>query len=640
MGVFVSETQLVLHCEHALSTCVDNHSQCMHQTAGGRNCSTCMVTAIMAAKQGQLRFNLVDARRTNTKTFKALLKQKVKEVKGDNRFYIGKTYVDTKKRPTRFDKRNPETWDLKGIRDRKNDHIKNKSYSHVVVIGIITKSNKPKRYRNSLERYALSLEQALIHRFSYGRKILLTNRTSGTGRECKKKHRGYLIYVAIGNKKQPAGVDRPPHMEGKYSVPQYGDDTEVEVTRKGNQEGTRDKMGKNTPRPEHFVELNNNRKRLLPNSQYEECSLNQKRIHLEADISLGTLPILNRSKLVRNINGNKIPENILPRDEQLHDQCRKPSLQVPSTKCRQQKLKQRGSKRKKSASNGILLEVNKRSPKIWINTSNGEFNHRTSHTMSPHRKDVTQLRYKTNKKEIKANEYQHYASRRDVSEHYAKMSEGQRSPISCSTRTTSQLNTATRHKKLKRRRREKLLGKTASVKEKNAKRTTKIHLKPCHVQPNITLSKLISSMIIPLPVSHLVNLKKESLYEDISDTEFVDLEQVDQQHNYTFASHRVDFEKESLYEDISDTDLEQELTQSENVIQKWKTNSKTVKPTNDMIYDAGCEVFDEIHVAIREKDKEQGINTGPRETDLNKLSDGRVILPYVYIDGVTDDVYM
>ena len=631
----------------------------------------CMVTAnaIMAAKQGRLSFNLVDGRRSNTKTFN-LLKQKVKEVKGDNRFYIGKTNVDTKKRSTRFDKRNlktwncrgsyrfdkrnpktwncrgsyrfdkrnPKTWDLKGIQSRKNDHIKNKSFSHVVVIGIITKSNKPKRYHNSLERYALSLEQALIHRFSYDRN--LTNRTSGTGRECKKKHRGYLIYVAIGNKEQPACVDRPPHMEGKYSVLEYGDGTEVEVARKGNQEGTSDKMGENTSRPEHVVELNNNRKRLLPNSQYEECSLDQKRIHLEADISLGTLPILNRSKLVRNIDGNEIPENILPKDEQLHDQCRKPSLQVPSTKCSQQKLKQRGSKRKKSVSNGILQEVNKRSPKIWINTSNGDFNHRTSHTISPHRKDVTQLRYKTNKKEIKANKYLHYASRRYVSEHYAKMSEGQRSPISCSTRTTSQLNTATRHKKLKRRRREKLLGKTASVKEKNAKRTTKIHLKPCHVQPNITLSKLISSMIIPLPVSHLVNLKKESLYEDISDTEFVDLEQVDQQHNYTFASHRVDFEKESLYEDISDTDLEQELTQSENVIQKWKTNSKTVKPTNDMIYDAGCEVFDEIHVAIRERDTEQGINTGPRETDLNKLSDGRVILPYVYIDGVTDDVYM
>lgn len=132
-----------------------------------------------------------------------------------------------------------------------------------------------------------------------------------------------------------------------------------------------------------------------------------------------------------------------------------------------------------------------------------------------------------------------------------------------------------------------------------------------------------------------VKLNKQPVYEDISESESNDLEKVDQYYDHALTNHCVDTKKGNLYEgnlyeDISDTEFvhneQEELSQSENFNQ---INSKTVSPNSELLvltevikYDTGC-----------------SNQEGSELFDARNTSDGPVILPYVYIDDVTDDEY-
>lgn len=110
-----------------------------------------------------------------------------REVRGVERFYIGKTYVDA--RNNQLDRRDPETWDRTGINSRWN----REQYNNLIVLTVVTRdvSNG-----HNPEDYTLDLEEELIRSyFQIGDQ--LANRGVNQGPLGENRHDGYVLYLEV-----------------------------------------------------------------------------------------------------------------------------------------------------------------------------------------------------------------------------------------------------------------------------------------------------------------------------------------------------------------------------------------------------------------------------------------------------------
>ena len=117
------------------------------------------------------------------------------------KIYIGKTYVLIKKKTTGekipFKYLEPDTWKMKGIGSRWDDH-KSKGRDGLVVLAAITSETVPVRLEKSHEQFALLMEQKLTHLSCSDPRI--ENDTFTTGRLSSKDRQAKVascVYMAF-----------------------------------------------------------------------------------------------------------------------------------------------------------------------------------------------------------------------------------------------------------------------------------------------------------------------------------------------------------------------------------------------------------------------------------------------------------
>ena len=138
--------------------------------------------------------------------------------------YIGKTYLEQKRKPGRgigfqkFDPDDHRTWKKNGISSRWQDHKKEKKNTDgtvlygrdgLVVLGAITRETVLNTCRGRVhqEDFALAMEQKLLHHYLLSRsdpRVPVVNETFTTGRTTKRRCIAYVIYMAFSCKKKPS----------------------------------------------------------------------------------------------------------------------------------------------------------------------------------------------------------------------------------------------------------------------------------------------------------------------------------------------------------------------------------------------------------------------------------------------------
>ena len=114
------------------------------------------------------------------------------------KFYVGKAFITEGK--SRFDCLDSKTWIKDGISSRWREHRK-QSYGEdgMFVLAAISRESLPPKTTTSLEIYALTLEQKLIHHFMTDEPDeRLHNKTVSSGGPDGKTSIAYTIYIAYG----------------------------------------------------------------------------------------------------------------------------------------------------------------------------------------------------------------------------------------------------------------------------------------------------------------------------------------------------------------------------------------------------------------------------------------------------------
>ena len=144
----------------------------------------------------ELNFDLVEVVPKLREESLKKLKESIKKLEG-KQLYIGKTYVDAAT-GKKFDKRYTETWDMKGINNRKADHQKKPGLTTMTIICVITASDVPDKMK--LEEYTLSLESELISslKTDTGYRSTVINASADPGGKKKKYCSGFVIYAVYG----------------------------------------------------------------------------------------------------------------------------------------------------------------------------------------------------------------------------------------------------------------------------------------------------------------------------------------------------------------------------------------------------------------------------------------------------------
>ena len=116
------------------------------------------------------------------------------------KIYIGKTFIKKRKKRgggfQQFDPMQPSTWKKNGISSHWGSHKRKKGKHGLIVLTAVTRKVVPKGVANQ-QRYALILEQKLIHRYEFDEDVRLENKSSGEGAQTKIICYGYALYVAF-----------------------------------------------------------------------------------------------------------------------------------------------------------------------------------------------------------------------------------------------------------------------------------------------------------------------------------------------------------------------------------------------------------------------------------------------------------
>lgn len=128
------------------------------------------------------------------------------------KFTIGKAYVKKHRRHAHLLSGAMKTWSLEGVLSRWKSYYRPHHYAGIIVLACSTnKVCQGTRYNNLLlirtdlgfapgsqEDYALSLEQALTHRYRWTDKNrALLNETAASGGTKEQGHAGYAVYIAL-----------------------------------------------------------------------------------------------------------------------------------------------------------------------------------------------------------------------------------------------------------------------------------------------------------------------------------------------------------------------------------------------------------------------------------------------------------
>ncbi|XP_019849857.1 PREDICTED: uncharacterized protein LOC109580770 [Amphimedon queenslandica] len=116
------------------------------------------------------------------------------------KIYIGKTFIRQRRKAgggfQQFDRMQPTTWKKNGISSRWGSHKRNKGKHGLIVLTAVTRKVVPKGVANQ-QRYALILEQKLIHHYEFRQDERLENKSSSEGAKTKNICYGYALYAAF-----------------------------------------------------------------------------------------------------------------------------------------------------------------------------------------------------------------------------------------------------------------------------------------------------------------------------------------------------------------------------------------------------------------------------------------------------------
>ena len=116
------------------------------------------------------------------------------------KIYIGKTFIKQRRKRgggfQQFDPMQPTTWKKNGISSRWGSHKRNKGKHGLFVLVAVTRKVVPKGVANQ-QRYALILEQKLIHHYEFRQDERLENKSSSEGAKTNNIYYGYALYVAF-----------------------------------------------------------------------------------------------------------------------------------------------------------------------------------------------------------------------------------------------------------------------------------------------------------------------------------------------------------------------------------------------------------------------------------------------------------